>query len=869
MRSIMLLLAFAVLATVASAQPSTCTFSGGPFYKGDATIDYSIRFRVQTLSGYVNGTFVTSSDVTYAPDSITGVVSFSRVRGASIIVEAARHPSFSRPVTLTVPDQATYDLTLIALLNIANATPTGGLTITNGALNFRSGTLNITGSSVTVTESPANQANITFNGSTWGNITGTLSNQTDLQAALNAKQNTLTLGNLSGSGGVSVSGGSGAVIGSGVALSLSSVPNSALQNSAVTINGTSNRLTGGGAVSLGGSLTLNLDTTLLPSPVLGDVGKFLKATAANAYTPTTIAESDVSGLVSDLAAKEPTVAKGNLTEATSNVLTITGGTGAVIGSGASIQVKQSSGSQSGYLSSTDWATFNGKQAAGSYITALTGDVTASGPGSVAATIGAGKVTNAMLAGSIAYSKLSLTGAILNADLAGSIADSKLSTIATAGKVSDSALSSNVALLNRDPQTFTGTSNIFQQVGFQGTTPTANNPIKLTQTGIDQTVFGGPSYEAVRLQVSGGSNGGGAGQHLSAFLATVTATSNMPSTGGPVVINAQGVVNSGVVSDQLQMLNVNAFISGTANSAWSTYDQIVVLSGGQTTVATTGSHHDLVAIGTGVLANPTLFHGQIRSLSSGVISGTAKGIDLSNWSGSPTTSYGIYMDSSIDIGATRFALYSLSTSPSLLTGNLTVSGLLKLGSSPTTINDSAGKILSAALNTVGIGQGGTGLTGTPSNGQLPIGNGSGYTLGTLTAGAGLSVTNGSGSITVASTGEIKLAEVSGVSLASISPVNIYTVPSGKIDVIIRVLVVNQTGDASDGNYGFGFDVSGINLGSGFVGPNTGEAMNIPFDQSVSGLPSPYGVATNVFKIATTSTPTDITATAKVIVFGYRY
>ena len=54
---------------------------------------------------------------------------------------------------------------------------------------------------------------------------------------------------------------------------------------------------------------------------------------------------------------------GNLTEATSAVLTITGGTGAVLGTGASIQVKQASGSVSGYLSSTDWSTFNGKQAA--------------------------------------------------------------------------------------------------------------------------------------------------------------------------------------------------------------------------------------------------------------------------------------------------------------------------------------------------------------------------------------------------------------------------------------------------------------------------------------------------------------------------
>lgn len=59
----------------------------------------------------------------------------------------------------------------------------------------------------------------------------------------------------------------------------------------------------------------------------------------------------------------------------------------------------------------------------------------------------GAVLNADLAGSIAYSKLSLTGAILNADLAGSIADSKLLTISTAGKVSDSALSSNIPLLN--------------------------------------------------------------------------------------------------------------------------------------------------------------------------------------------------------------------------------------------------------------------------------------------------------------------------------------------------------------------------------------------------------------------------------------
>lgn len=51
--------------------------------------------------------------------------------------------------------------------------------------------------------------------------------------------------------------------------------------------------------------------------------------------------------------------------------------------------------------------------------------------------------------------------------------------------------------------------------------------------------------------------------------------------------------------------------------------------------------------------------------------------------------------------------------------------------------------------LGIANGGTGVSTTPSNGQFLIGNGSGYTVGTLTAGAGITITNGSGSVTIAS------------------------------------------------------------------------------------------------------------------------
>lgn len=68
----------------------------------------------------------------------------------------------------------------------------------------------------------------------------------------------------------------------------------------------------------------------------------------------------VSAVNSALAGKEDTLTKGDLTEATSSVLTISGGTGAVIGSGASIQVKEASAVQSGYLASSDFSAFDAK-----------------------------------------------------------------------------------------------------------------------------------------------------------------------------------------------------------------------------------------------------------------------------------------------------------------------------------------------------------------------------------------------------------------------------------------------------------------------------------------------------------------------------
>lgn len=57
-----------------------------------------------------------------------------------------------------------------------------------------------------------------------------------------------------------------------------------------------------------------------------------------------------------------------------------------------LTLPQSSASASGYLSAADWTTFNSKQSSGSYITALSGDIAATGPGNVTATINPNAVT---------------------------------------------------------------------------------------------------------------------------------------------------------------------------------------------------------------------------------------------------------------------------------------------------------------------------------------------------------------------------------------------------------------------------------------------------------------------------------------------
>jgi hypothetical protein len=97
-----------------------------------------------------------------------------------------------------------------------------------------------------------------------------------------------------------------------------------------------------------------------------------------------------------------------------------------------------------------------------------------------------------------------------------------------------------------------------------------------------------------------------------------------------------------------------------------------------------------------------------------------------------------------------ALAGAVTSGQYLRGNGTdvVMSAIQAADVPT-LNQNTTGTAANVTGVVAVANGGTGLSSTPANGELDIGNGTGFTRTTLTAGTGISISNGAGSITIAS------------------------------------------------------------------------------------------------------------------------
>jgi hypothetical protein len=154
---------------------------------------------------------------------------------------------------------------------------------------------------------------------------------------------------------------------SGSGASLTSIPNSALTNSAITINGTSTSL--GGSISVGTvtsvAATAGTGISVSGSPITGS-GTLTVTNTAPDQTVVLTAGTGIS-----TSGTYPNFTITNTSPSSGGTVTSVTGTAPVVSSGGNtpaISMAAATGSVNGYLTSTDWTTFNGKAPAVTYTT---------------------------------------------------------------------------------------------------------------------------------------------------------------------------------------------------------------------------------------------------------------------------------------------------------------------------------------------------------------------------------------------------------------------------------------------------------------------------------------------------------------------
>ena len=276
-----------------------------------------------------------NSGVTFTPGDMTTSTGIGIINGTGATVTSTGtkiyiESGFYLPTT---GDKSTWD-SKQNNLTIGNLTTSTGLTTTGGNGS-------IIGSGVSVNIASGYHLPTNAEKSTWDTVTG--------------KQNTLTIGTISSSTGLTTVGGSNAIIGTGVTVNVASgyhMPTTGEKSTWDTVTGKENTLVKG---------NLTTSTGLIVSNGTGAViGTGTAVNIASGYVlPTTANVSTWNG-------KQNALTTGNLTSSTG--ITIGSGTGSIIGTGTTVNVA------SGYHMPTtgEVSTWNAKQSA------LTNPVTGTG-----------------------------------------------------------------------------------------------------------------------------------------------------------------------------------------------------------------------------------------------------------------------------------------------------------------------------------------------------------------------------------------------------------------------------------------------------------------------------------------------------------
>jgi len=271
----------------------------------------------------------------------------------------------------------------------------------------------------------------------------------------------------------------------------------------------------------------------------------LAGTVATATTtPAITLSTTVTGILQGNGTAISAATTGNLTDVGTDGIVVTGGTGAVLGSGTSLAQHVADTSHNGYLSSTDWNTFNGKQSTVSF------GIFGSTPNSSGGGISGGVITlqpaDATHPGGLSTGTQTIAGAkTFNND----IGSTYWSLSAATGAIT----------LDND--------TIFSNGSGTLTVPTIN--------------LGTPASTAGLLKIANGS-AGGAAITVKNLGATSAYNFNLPTTAGTT---GQVLTSAGGTSSSMTWGNAG---SGTVTSVTFTGDGTVLSSTPSSAVTTSGT-----------------------------------------------------------------------------------------------------------------------------------------------------------------------------------------------------------------------------------------------------------------------------------------
>lgn len=444
----------------------------------------------------------------------------------------------------------------------------------------------------------------------------------------------------------------------------------------------------------------------------------------------------------------------------------------------------------------------GKQAIGNYITALTGDVTAAGPGSVAGTIAANAVTNAKFRQSAALSVVGNgTNATANvADITGTanqaLVVNSAGTALSFGAVnlaSSAAVTGTLPVANGGTGTstaftqgsalFAGASGVYSQDNANYFWDATNHRLGIGNAApasmLDVSgaaAIGTAGATSAQLVVKGGSGGNDLIQLVRTSGATLTFGWSLAAgrlsftdvTNGVICMQVGGgaAVPTVLIGSQTSAGAGAASILGGSVSSASTDSAAgnFTIQAGQstgaaapanllfrtTTATTTGTtaqtystRMTIDGIGNvGIGLSPTAK----LTLAAGTATASTAPLKLTSGTNLTTAEVGAIEYDGTDLfytvtGPTRRTVANTAATQTFTNKSIS-------GSTNTLTNVS---LTTAVTGTLPVANGGTNQT-TYTDGQLLIGNTSGNTLtkATITAGTGITVTNGNGSITIAAT-----------------------------------------------------------------------------------------------------------------------